>query len=414
MRSFDEIIVGEEALIEHTITTKDVDDFASLTGDYNPLHMDESFAAKTPFKKRVVHGMLSASFISTVIGMKIPGTGALWFSQDLKFLLPVRIGEKITVKATVKDKSPALQIITLSTDIYTEDNRKVVEGTAKIKLVSHSDTIENSTVKLSAQINQKHDVVDVGTRPESNQRKSVLITGASGGIGSAIALKLCKEYDVFLHYHTNRLSVENLLTQITQQGFKAHIIQGDLSRENDCIKMYEEIHQHTHTLYSIIHNSSAPPIPKDYLKTSWQEIEAHFYSQVKAAYHLSQLFLPEMIATNSGSNVFISSASADGKPPIQLVGYSLAKAALNSLARTMANEFGNKNVRFNIVAPGMTETPMIADFPDKTKMLTKMQNPLRRLASPAEVANCVSFLVSEDASYINGETLRVNGGSSMI
>jgi|TARA_B100002003_G_scaffold76071_1_gene71078 acyl dehydratase len=89
------IYVGEEAEILHVIATKDVDTFAELTGDNNPLHVDDDFASKTTFKKRVVHGMLTASFISTIVGTKIPGSGSLWYEQQIRFIVPVRIGSRI-------------------------------------------------------------------------------------------------------------------------------------------------------------------------------------------------------------------------------------------------------------------------------------------------------------------------------
>ena len=78
---FAEISVGDRAEVRHTIEAANLDTFASLTGDDNPLHMDEQYAATTPMRQRVVHGMLTASFISTIIGTKLPGTGSLWFEQ---------------------------------------------------------------------------------------------------------------------------------------------------------------------------------------------------------------------------------------------------------------------------------------------------------------------------------------------
>ena len=91
MLDFDAIQIGREASLRHTITEKDVQTFTELTGDTNPLHMDAGFASETQFKKRVVHGMLTASFISTVIGMQLPGPGALYLSQELNFKKAARV-----------------------------------------------------------------------------------------------------------------------------------------------------------------------------------------------------------------------------------------------------------------------------------------------------------------------------------
>ena len=86
---YDSINIGDKAEFKHKITISDVDKFVDLTGDDNKLHINEDYASQTSFKKPVVHGMLGASFISTIIGTKLPGDGALWFSQSIEFILPV-------------------------------------------------------------------------------------------------------------------------------------------------------------------------------------------------------------------------------------------------------------------------------------------------------------------------------------
>lgn len=413
MKSFDLIEIGEEAEIVHQISEKDVEAFASLTGDYNPLHMDDAFAATTPFKKRVVHGMLSASFISTIIGMKIPGTGALWFSQNLKFLLPVRIGETIVVKAKVKSKSEALQIITITTDIWNSQDKKVVEGEARVKLV---DSTEKTTT--AGKITNNSYIAQTETARQVAQtggNKTVIITGASGGIGSAIALKLAQNgYNLVLNYRSNAKGAQELVESIKSSGGNAIAVQSDITSEEDCKALVELARSTYGNLYGLIHNASATPNASEFLKSQWNETEAHVNTQVKAMFHLCQEMIPELLTNGIGSIVAISSIYADNKPPAQLAGYSLAKAALNSLARSLAVEFGLKNIRTNIIAPGMTETPMIADIPDKTKMLNKVQNPMRRLAHPEDIANVAEFLLGTQSAYINGETIRVTGGSTMI
>ena len=103
----------------------------------------------------------------------------------------------------------------------------------------------------------------------------------------------------------------------------------------------------------------------------------------------------------------------DGTPPPQQARYVVPKAALTSLARCLAVEYGPLGIRANVMAPGMTQTNMIADLPDKIKMLTKMQAPLRRLAEPADIANGIAFLLSFASRHITGESLRVCGGLMM-
>ena len=132
MLDFDEIPIGYEALPRRTITEKDVQTFAELTGDTNPLHMDAGFASETRFKKRVVHGMLTASFISTVVGMQLPGPGALYLSQVLNFKKPVMIDDIIQVKAIVVQKVASSQMLVLDIAVTNQKSENVLTGTAKV------------------------------------------------------------------------------------------------------------------------------------------------------------------------------------------------------------------------------------------------------------------------------------------
>ena len=127
-----DIQIGMTKEITHLITQEDVNKFADLTGDDNKLHLDEKYASKTSFKKPVAHGMLSASFISTIIGTEIPGDGALWFSQTIDFLIPVRVGDLITVKATVLKKDDRNNAIEMSTDIYNQIKIRIIKYFTRI------------------------------------------------------------------------------------------------------------------------------------------------------------------------------------------------------------------------------------------------------------------------------------------
>src|SRR5436853_70794 len=124
--------VGDFAEIKHRVTDDDVAQFVRLTGDDNKLHVDKGFAAQTALKQPVVHGMLGASFISTVIGTKLPGDGALWFAQNLEFLLPVRVGDEITVRAEVTKVVESQQLLELKTEIFNQHKQKVTTGSAKV------------------------------------------------------------------------------------------------------------------------------------------------------------------------------------------------------------------------------------------------------------------------------------------
>jgi len=115
-RYFNELSVGDFEEYRKTVTETDVVLFAGLTGDNNPMHIDEEFASQTRFGSRIIHGMLTASFLSSVIGMKMPGPGCIYMGQNIKFLKPVHIGETVTARATIIEIYPEKQRIKLLTE----------------------------------------------------------------------------------------------------------------------------------------------------------------------------------------------------------------------------------------------------------------------------------------------------------
>lgn len=99
----EDLKVGMSEVYSKTVAESDIVAFAELSGDTNPVHLDESFAASSPFKGRIAHGMLGASLLSTVFGTKLPGPGCIYVSQDLRFKAPVRIGDTVVAKVTIQE-----------------------------------------------------------------------------------------------------------------------------------------------------------------------------------------------------------------------------------------------------------------------------------------------------------------------
>jgi len=130
--SFEELTTGLRESFELQITELLVDEFAKNSGDFNPLHIDSTYAKSTKFKKKICHGMLLASFFSRLIGMHIPGKHALYFSQTLNFLEPCYIEDYIKVEGELLDKSMATRIITIKTSIFNDSGKCLVDGIAKV------------------------------------------------------------------------------------------------------------------------------------------------------------------------------------------------------------------------------------------------------------------------------------------
>ena len=97
----EDLTVGQSAEARRTVTADDIDRFAAVSGDHNPVHVDEAYAAKTQFKSRIAHGMLAGAFISALLGDELPGPGAIYISQTMKFRRPIHIGDEVTMRAEV-------------------------------------------------------------------------------------------------------------------------------------------------------------------------------------------------------------------------------------------------------------------------------------------------------------------------
>jgi len=132
---YSELSMGQSAEVTHTVTEEDIKIFGDLSGDYNPLHFDDDWAKTTMFKGRIAHGLLTAAFISTAIGMKLPGPGTIYLGQSMKFLGPVRIGDTITARVEIIELNDEKERVTLKTTCTNQNGKVVLDGEAMIKVM---------------------------------------------------------------------------------------------------------------------------------------------------------------------------------------------------------------------------------------------------------------------------------------
>ena len=131
-KTIDTLKVGDSAQITNTITETVIHDFAKATGDFNPIHLDQTYAEKTQFKGRIAHGALSIGYISSVLANLLPGPGSIYLSQEIKFLAPVRIGDTLTAKVEVIELIPDKNRAKFKTTCTNQRGEVVVNGTAWI------------------------------------------------------------------------------------------------------------------------------------------------------------------------------------------------------------------------------------------------------------------------------------------
>ena len=395
MKKYYEINVGDKETLTHTITKTDIEKFVQLTGDDNLLHVDENFASKTQFKKPVVHGMLGASFISTIIGTKLPGDGALWFSQSLEFLLPVRIGDVLTVVAEVLRKYEKEQIIELKTEIYNQNRQIVTKGIAKVKVI-------------------EPEVIPIDIEKKGNGPKIALVIGGTGGIGKETCIQLSKDgYNVIIHYNKNKALAEEIKAEVEKNNQKAIIVCANILDDSDIKDMISKGIRAFAKIDFLV-NCAATVIPNiKFQNLQWTDFLQQMEVNIKSNFTIIQAVVPEMIKNGYGKIVNIGSLSTE-KPNADWSHYITAKSALIGLTKSLAFELAPKGIRINMVTPSLVNTDLTADIPEKIKLLTAAQTPLRRLALSSDVAGVISFLASDKSDFLAGENIRINGGQFML
>lgn len=130
--SFDEITLGQSAEYTRHVSAEDIQLFAAVSGDVNPVHLDAAYAATTPFGGCIAHGMLSGAIVSAAIAMQLPGPGTIYLGQSLRFTAPVRPGDTLTVTLTVTGKTDKRRLVTLACDVRNQQGQSVVSGTAEV------------------------------------------------------------------------------------------------------------------------------------------------------------------------------------------------------------------------------------------------------------------------------------------
>ncbi|HLF18648.1 MAG TPA: SDR family oxidoreductase [Candidatus Omnitrophota bacterium] len=395
MNRFESLKIGDKAELRHKITQSDIDQFVELTGDDNKIHVDKEYSGKTSYKKPVVHGMLGASFISTVIGTKLPGDGAVWFSQNLEFLSPVRVGDTITVKVEILNKIERTRTIELKTDIFNQNNQKVTTGTAKVKVV------EQKTVPSKA-------------KDKKDDKRIALVIGGTGGIGREVCLQLAKDgFDIAIHYHQNKALAQEIQKQIIGLGRKAIVVNGDVVDFQQVEEMVNKICRQFQIITLVV-NCAAKDIPNIKLSDlKWDDIQGHLDMNIKGIFNIQKCVVPIMAERKYGKIINITTQAIE-KPNAEWLHYITAKSGLHGFTKALALELAPKGIRVNLVSPGMTDTELIANIPERVRLLTEAQTPLGRIATAQDIAGTISFLASEKSDFLTGETIRVNGGQVML
>lgn len=397
----DELSVGQTAVVSRTISEEDVAAFARLSGDYNALHVDDEFAARTEFGQRVVHGFLHASLLSTLIGMRLPGRGALYLAQSVEFSAPVFIGDTVEAKATIETIDRETRIVALITEITNQHGAAVLRGKARAKVLRLTSPPPRDEAQTEISVSRML------------AGRTALVTGASRGIGRATARLLAANgAKVWINYNKSHGAAAELAQEIRRDGGTCDIVKADVTDPASVRAMMGEVSQAG--ALDILVNNAGPKItsaPFDRLTSD--DMTAAYNAIVGSVFAVTQAALPHL-KKSRGRIVNVASSAALQRTAYNWLPYVSAKAALLALSRNLAQELGPAGITVNVVSPSMVDTDLVAGTPDRVRQMMVSRTPLRRLATVDDVAGAILLLVSPHAQFVTGENLLVTGGDVMV
>ncbi len=244
---------------------------------------------------------------------------------------------------------------------------------------------------------------------------TALITGASQGIGECIAKRLAEDgYNIVINYYpsdSDREKAEGVAAACREKGVEAEIFAADVSSYEQCETMVKAVKDRFGSIDALVNNAG---ITKDTLLSlmSEEQYDSVIAVNQKSVFNMMKPVVKLMIKQKHGAIVNMASVAGLYGNPGQF-NYSASKAAIIAMTKTAAKEIGARNIRVNAVAPGLIKTPMTDVLTPEQKDKIFAQIALRRFGEVSEIASVVSFLLSENASYVTGQVIEISGGLSM-
>jgi 3-oxoacyl-[acyl-carrier protein] reductase len=239
--------------------------------------------------------------------------------------------------------------------------------------------------------------------------KIAIVTGGSRGIGRATSIALAEAgARVLVNYRSNEEAASETLRLLKDAGGQGELLGFDVS-DPDSVEAAIKGAIARHGRIDILVNNAGISIDQLLLRVSLRDLETTWATNVNGAVFCAKACIRPMMKNRWGRIINLSSVVAESGNPGQVV-YSASKAALLGVTRTLAREYASRGITVNAISPGFIETDMTADLPDPARQAIVDKTPLGRIGRPEEVAAAVVFLASDEASYITGQVVRVNGG----
>lgn len=243
------------------------------------------------------------------------------------------------------------------------------------------------------------------------QGKVALVTGASRGLGETVAKLLslhgCR---VAVNYYKSQVHAERVVREIEDAGGEAFAVRANVADDEQTRQMVAATVGRWGRIDVLVNNAIDDAMPVDFAKLSWSDIEKTFDVTIRGAFNCCKAVIPLMLRSGGGKIVNIGTLATDSPAPNQLK-YVIAKSALVGLTRSLAVDYAAGNVQVNIVSPGFVETDLIGHIPEAYRARIAQDTPMKRNATPMDVAQAVVFLASRHAGFTTGQKLMVTGGA---
>jgi glucose 1-dehydrogenase len=241
--------------------------------------------------------------------------------------------------------------------------------------------------------------------------KVALVTGASRGIGRGIALHLAREgANVIINYRTHPEEAQSLAQEIAGMGRQALLQQADVADREAMAAMFAAAQQQFGHIDVVVANA-AYSVREPVVNAAWEGVLRTLEVTQFGVFHACQMAAQQMVKQGKGGKILLISSIHEEVPFANSAAYNMAKAAINHLARTLANELTPHHINVNVINPGWIDTPGERNFSTEEQLQEGGKHiPWGRLGTPEDVAAAAAFLCSDEADYITGSTLRVDGG----
>ena len=380
--------VGLTAEYEREIEESDVLGFAANSGDFNPLHVDPSFAQHTRYSQRIVHGAFQIGLASALIGMHLPGRDVLLGSVNARFLSPlyfpcrVRVSGEITAW-NVSSRAGSVRV--------TVSDLASLAPTSEITMAF---TLQAGKPEQPAVATQQSRPLETAF---SADRKIVILTGAAGGIGAVLLKALAEDFSVLALVHRRPLQ---------EKPPHAVEVQADISAPG-----WEQIITQRlggRSLYGIVHCAWAGMPKGGLLQSDPRLIEQQLAFGTSHVVRLARLLF-SLVGSDGGRMVALGSVAGHYKPALGLGAYSLAKSALEDTLRLLAPEVARKKISINAVCPTFVPAGMNVQADDLQIKREAALVPMGRICETEDIVGAVRYLLSPGASFISGQSIVLSG-----